>query len=208
MTLPENTATNQEPSHKTRPDSFLLVALFSALLASGMALYLFWQNQQLSYQLSLSRQVKASPSPSPYIDPTSDWQVYSNPSYNFSFKYPLNYRVQERVKGFLVLVKEGEPVAQAGISFDMRSIPTKSSFESIVKELYDTMNISKTYTVQAGDNSWSVYEGEGKEGMIQGIKFVTAVILQNSKLIRTETIATSEYLENFNQILSTFKFNN
>lgn len=47
------------------PDSFLKVALFSALVACGMALYLFWQNQQLSYQLTLSRQEAASPSPTP-----------------------------------------------------------------------------------------------------------------------------------------------
>ena len=76
----------------TKPDNFMKVALFAALVACGMALYLFWQNQQLTYQLALSRQTSPSPSPSPSADPTTDWQTFSHKS-GYSIKYPSSYKL-------------------------------------------------------------------------------------------------------------------
>ncbi len=74
-------------AHKKFP-LFSVLLLLILSVVSVIAVYLFLQVRELSMSQPIP-----SPSPSPLasIDPTSDWQTYSDVKNNFSLKYPKDW---------------------------------------------------------------------------------------------------------------------
>lgn len=180
-----------------------LIAIFSFIL--GVAAVLAYQR----YLPTRSVLVGASPSPaavlpSPSVDPTKGWKMYSNDLLGISFSYPSNYKIEERVPGFLLISNPGENVAQAGISIETRVDSPYDNFTNAQQYMTKSFNLSETKRI----NQWEVFQGKGKEGMLVGVEFRLAIAPYKAGAIEMETLASGEYVNFFDLILSTFKFSN
>lgn len=67
----------------------MLVLIFAAL-----ASYLYWQSALLKQQLVSQSSPMPANSPTTTLDPTSNWQTYTNLRYKYSFKYPADWKIK------------------------------------------------------------------------------------------------------------------
>lgn len=135
---------------------------------------------------------------------TADWKTYTNNLLGFSFKYPQNYRVEERSKGFFVITSPDEHTPQGGISLDTRLEGSYASYSGALAKLSADFTVTRSVRV----NDWTVFEAIGKEGMLRDQKFKIALAIYKTGAIGMETLANSPYAGIFEQILATFKFTN
>lgn len=81
----------------TRSDNFLVILLSILLvLASLIAVFFGLQKQKLANELQEIRNekvVEIESTPNPTIDAMTGWETYANTEYNFSIKYPSNYKL-------------------------------------------------------------------------------------------------------------------
>lgn len=130
-------------------------------------------------------------------------KTYTSSKYGISFKYPEDYKVEERVDGFFVITSPGEHVPQGGISIDARLQGIFETYEKAVN--YYTSSLELLYNVQKPN--LSVFIGVGKEGQIKGIEFQNAVIRYKTGALGLETINVEPYKSIFGTILSNFTIN-
>lgn len=141
-----------------------------------------------------------------FFDPGSElpgFKTYTSTKYGFSFKYPQDYKVEERVDGFFVITAPGEHVPQGGISIDARLQGIFETYEKAVN--YYTTSLELSYNVQKPNVS--VFIGVGKEGQIKGIEFQNAVLRYKTGALGLETINVEPYKSIFGTILSNFTIN-
>ncbi|OGG57119.1 hypothetical protein A3D71_04605 [Candidatus Kaiserbacteria bacterium RIFCSPHIGHO2_02_FULL_55_20] len=129
------------------------------------------------------------------------WSVYTNKRYNFTFEYPVGYRVEERVGGFFVISAPDERVPQSGISIDIRSQGLFVTYPGALEQVERALTVSSDTNI--GD--WRVFTGTGKEGMISGIEFKQAVMRIASGAIVAETINREPYKSIFDDVVGSFK---
>lgn len=188
---------------KSNPDSFMKVALFSALVASAMALYLFWQNQQLSYQLAVSRQAIGSPSPSPSANPTADWQTFTHPTQNYQLMYPNDWQVavnSNAKSGALFGPTATSEKGEGGV--EVRELPLLDPKNFHDKDIVQVIE-QKEVTLKSGITGYrSTYKSA-----VSGIDFV---FKSEDGLIYNIYLNSKTFAEidsnTFDQILSTFIF--
>jgi hypothetical protein len=80
---------------------WLLPGLLSlVVIALGVVGYFVYQDWQLKKEVPSQEQVSPTPAeelPTPTIDPTAGWQSYNNDEYKFSFKYPSDYLLSDKL---------------------------------------------------------------------------------------------------------------
>jgi len=89
----------------------IIISVLLAIMIAGSIVY-FWQrtkNEKVVNKLeeqisSLEMQLSTGKTKSKEIDSNSNWQVYDNTKYGFSFKYPKNYVISEHIEnpGYLM----------------------------------------------------------------------------------------------------------
>ncbi|MDD5290239.1 MAG: hypothetical protein PHT40_03530 [Patescibacteria group bacterium] len=126
----------------------------------------------------------------------ADWQIYKNEKYNFEFRYPKNYTLNDRSTTETITFDTEGP----GWSLDLAI--TSEKLANKITELNKTQKQlgGKTYN----DIDWIIFLQEGSTE-IPGAWY-TAVTQLNSKNIIKITLSRSGPEELFYQILSTFKF--
>lgn len=129
------------------------------------------------------------------------WSVYTSKRYNFTFEYPADYKVEERVGGFFVISAPDERIPQSGISIDVRS---QGSFGTY-KEALEQVGRSLTVSIDTNIGDWRVFTGVGKERMISGIEFKQAVMRIASGAIVAGTINREPYKSIFDDVVGSFK---
>jgi hypothetical protein len=188
-----------------KPSSHLAIltlgfVVFLLLLAATS--YLYWQNQQLK-KLAIIPQpypIEARPTSTPTIDPTASWQTFTGA--NFTIKYPTEYKVEERAKGFYMITATNEAVTQAGIIIDSRPSNFYTDELSAINHVQKSLTNAQTSKL----GKWTIISGNSKQSMNQGLKFIKAVNSIDSIVVLAETRDLEPYNQVFSQILSTFKF--
>ncbi len=181
--------------------TILAMALF-VLTSLSVVAFLYYQNQALKKMLASYQTPVSSPTPTATANPTASWKTYTYDKYGYSFKYPSEYTVEERVPGFLVVTSPGETAAQAGISVDSRLQGPHSSYSNAKKVITTTNDL----TVSKTASGWEIFQGMGKDGMLKGIEFRFGIAPYKTGAIAVETLANTQYVNVFDQILSTFHF--
>lgn len=82
---------------ETKSNNFLINLLSVLLLLTCLVAGFFaWQTQKLVKELTEIRNQKlVTPTPTTTPDPTADWKTYTNEKYQFSFKYPQKYIIND-----------------------------------------------------------------------------------------------------------------
>ena len=131
--------------------------------------------------------------------------VYTSKNYGFSFTYPSQYIVEERVDGFFVIKSSGDQVAQSGISIEARLNSPYDSMENAKKWINDNFDISESKKL----GKWEIFEGVGKKEMLVGVTSQFAITPYKHGVL---TVVTSfdqvEYKKIFDSILNSFVFTN
>lgn len=181
----------------------LLVVGGIIIFGLGIALGLFFGRNLYSTPQPIS-----TPSPTvratPLSDSTANWKTYTNEKLGISFKYPSVYIVDEKAPGYFVINSQTDTAPQDGISIDARIIGPYENYSGSEKYLRTSFIIDKEYGVE----NWLIFNTTGKDGMLIGVKFKTAIARYKTGAIVVEALnnPSSEYVMVFDQILSTFKF--
>jgi hypothetical protein len=210
-----------------KKDNFLITLLSSLLLISCLLAGFFaWKTQKLVSELRVATNI-LKPTPiatsTPTPDPTANWKTYVNTKYNFSLKYPNEWRVDSMSQGtmgtgytgatgldnFLQISLSGKIEPSLSVNIKASTTPIEKEIERNLK----TMNASnnpdykniKQYQEELNDTRILILESDRDE-------FHTKVNYFNS--IDKKYLISIEQFDNVNQIhketldqiLSTFKF--
>lgn len=198
---PPTPSESQPAAQKKLKTSHIFIGIIILLFLATTTL-LAYQNYQLHQQLSQT-QTKPSPSPSPTLDPTTNWQTYTNTQASFSFKYPplsqLSTDFDDRV--FITI---GKPVPISGACDEFR-------FFVIFRgnDLQDKSNQSTYPITVAGKPAQRKDIASNLEGYscIHSTIFVpTSENPQQNDFMVGVSRQSDKHDELFDQILSTFKF--
>lgn len=177
------------------------MAIF-VLLALAAVAFLYYQNQQLKSMLA-SYQTQATPTPSATTDPTVNWKTYDNQVLGLSFKYPEGYTLEEKgQKDYINLITNPNDPFKDQIGIDGQSITSKMAYGSVVSIQKESLkNIQESTS-----SGWLRITGDGIRES-EGEKFTIAIYKLGNNAIKMSTISIDpNVLQNFGQILSTFKF--
>lgn len=183
-----------EPPKKSRLPLIFLALLFLVLFSAVG--YLYSQYYQLKQQLTQSQLL---PSPSPeteIVDPTADWQTYTNTEIGFNFKYPEKISIIEKVQGKELIINFN------GLenSFSLVVNPTSDH------NFFEAKTISKTLSFN--NISWQYLTGDNKLCDGGECNRTSDVFQTTNKNKRYNFILGNLPYPNleFDLILSTFKF--
>ena len=208
----------QIPDFQPKPN-YLKTILFSILLivTAGLISYLIFQNQKLQKQvlnppvfptIQIPTSTPQSVSPTPKTDSsisippdeTAGWKTYKNTIDAFSLKYPSSW-----------IYKEGSEGPEFAPSDKLFSTPYTEVFSpiSIFIKTTDNFDLSNTSFNQYEEKPVTISEintnritgiNKGTNTRITGVKFT-----HNGKIFIIVTFGNN-YIQTFDQILSTFKF--
>ncbi|MBL7036615.1 hypothetical protein ISR94_02080 [Candidatus Microgenomates bacterium] len=221
--VPVQTETQPKPT-PTQKNGFLVTLLsILLLLAVAAAGFFAYQTQNLVKQMQelkvASIQPTSVPSPKPSTDPTSDWEIYENSKFGFSFKFPKEwgtYFSETENKSFnlfvapLAIIKEISDLFERGGGFG------GGKFLTLTINKLEEAPSYKSDEYQKVSSETLILDG------ISGIRYHTDVILDMQGFdagdkIETIVVKTSngyfiiglldyQYKNLFDQILSTFSF--
>jgi len=216
-----NNSTEQNPNVSGQPATsktnqtliFIIVILLLIIVGGGafiFAKYLYSPNptsdistQQTASSSSFSNlSADKATAPSFSVDLTASWKTYENTKYGLSFRYPLDFKVEERVDGFIVISAPTNNAPQSGISIDARRQGFYESFAKAQENINNTFMVTKSSEI----NGWKTFDAVGKADMLKNIKFKLAIAPYKDGVIDMETIDAEPYGSFFDQIISTFKF--
>ncbi len=203
------------PAQKNNNSVIIVLCLLIAILV-GVSAYLYGVNQgKLQSSQSQNNVTVNTPTeipnnltstqpilPTTTPDSMTNWKTYTYQKYDYSFKYPSNYTVEERAPGFLVITSPEEHVAQGGISIESRLTGPYANYTNSKRMITTTNTISETKTI----NNWEIFQGIGNDGMLKGVEFRFGIAPYKTGAIEVETLANTQYINIFDQILATFKF--
>lgn len=187
----------------------IIPVLIITLFIAGLSAYYIFSKRNINSAPSSSENITSTSSPatvssSPSVTaglPT-DWKTYQNRDYNFTIKYPENYLVEERVKGFFVVKTQTENTPQGGISLDFRGHDPKFTDVNTAIDYYkQSLSDLSTSTT----DSWNIINGTGTEPMVTGLRFLYAVHNDKPDVV-IESLDVKPYNQIFLQILSSVKF--
>ena len=187
---------------KKAKNKLIPLFVFLLLLALGTAGYFGWQN----YQMKLEKKASdAQPMPSPVVkvDETADWKTHIK-SGGLLFKYPPEFILEERDKGFYVIVLEKDKsIPQAGISIDTRLSSIYSSYEEAITKSSENLIDKVIEEITRGVKiSGTIGPGFGEGSSIT--KAVLEYEEYEDSIVIVETLNKSPYIDVFDQFLSTF----
>lgn len=207
------------PAQAGKQSNFLVILLSVLLLLSvSIAGFFAFQTQKLVKELTalkteekvvaVATEASTTESIATEVDPTADWKIYTDKNDKFSFKYPKNWYLWNSADGDSLLLDES--------SFDPNLIVEPDQVDITItttsnKELMNAYTANFLPTSQVTTNNNVVFKIEDKslnpkeEGPASQYLFAQTVI--NNNLYRFG-LTQSTFKSTFDQILSTFKFNN
>lgn len=136
----------------------------------------------------------------PAIDPFASWNVYNNPRYGYSIKYPKDWTV-----------KNYGQIEPKVIDYIVFNPSTASSSAKTVSISYSTRTYDEAMEIGATTSESITVDGvkgAKKSEQDSGGNVTQHIILPlNSKLNTIVIYAQDKYKDTFTQMLSTFKFN-
>ncbi len=198
---------------------FLLAFLFMALVSLGAyGIFKFQTKPKTSIsspstiQPSSTQPSTVIPSPSSPVDPTAGWKTYTNTKYNYSFKYPNDYQPPEESKNYLSLISPLNP--NRGKDNGLQNGELK--IEIVTETAKEDNSALKCWNDHNPDNIKPLKQSEISisginttiidwENMGTG-QFICLTHNGQRYLINKYPLETTRQSE-FDQILSTFKFN-
>ena len=183
--------------------SILAMAIF-ILFALGVVAFLYYQNQQLKSMLASYQTPVPSSTPTATADPTANWKTYTNTKYGFSFKYPTEYKYEENnypkeengIYSHTIIVVantkdfDPEPVGKPFIQLTI----SDSVDHKVLSELYN--NTTTVDSISANGIQIDIRQATNGDKSF--------VFVKNKSTY--EFNLDSSLMNNFYQILSTFKF--
>lgn len=170
----------------------IFLVLFS-LISSGIATYAIYQNNQLKKQIArlhiqVNRNTSLPSKLTPTLNPSENWETYSNKKYNFSFKYPSDWKLLEDSGTDLLLRETFSP------DKDEKLI-------ALVKDnIYLTIFINKRTIGRSGE----LIKGEEFEDFIFD---KDKILINNSTFYLTESHRSFSSLEGTHSVqISLFEF--
>jgi len=203
---------------------FVLIVITLSLIA-----YLIFQNQKLQKQVlnpqtSLTIQTPSSTpkkvsSISISVDETAGWQTYINMMLGFSFRYPTEYKAPIENNNYISLISPLNPEPKKGYELQNGELKVEIyvSDASPDETLMELVKKKKAQSDSLGSNTKILKE---EEILVDGINAVkqtwegmgtgqTILFIKDNKefgMIKFPAVTTRD--NEFNQILSTFKFLN
>jgi hypothetical protein len=198
-----------DPPKKSFP--WWIIALLVVFI--GIAGFLFWQNQTLKKDAAITKELPPVPSPSveTSADPTADWLTYTNTKQGITFKYPKSWELTETPGD----VQNGQVVNQnVTLANSPASISMNLSLSGIGGGGVD---LEGTPYQLDGHNLYrytkKMDNGNVLVGLTDELKLSMGVFRVNGKiysisLVYPATVKSDVYEPTFDQMLSTFRFNN
>ena len=150
--LPQSTNIPVEPPPQSAPppvkkNPWTTIGIMLVLLV-GIAIGVILSNKSLLLQFiqlgsSPTPTPTTIPSPTPTTNPTTTWKTYTDPKYNFSFKYPSESQIQTQQGGqvydFEVFISNlAKDIDHAGTNIRLWVIEsTKSSYTDLAKSFHN-----------------------------------------------------------------------
>lgn len=133
-----------------------IIIITIAILLTGLAGYFGYQNYQLRRELAdqqplPSSMAVSSPVPivpsTPPVDPTTDWETYTNTKYSYSFNYPQQYNIRNNnAEGYDnniatsaqldVFNSDAEPTLVVAVTTEQ----TNQDFDTYANNLFSTIS--------------------------------------------------------------------
>jgi hypothetical protein len=205
------------PSPTTKP-SYLIPVLLSSLATAALLIAGYFIFGSIKTSSSISQ---ASPSPSPVLDQSpspstttldqASWNTYSNSVHNVSFKYPLGWQLtkEDDIAKYNASIKLTKDQATIHMIFGVDGIGGSGMDYEGSPFILDGNKVFKYKAHNTYDNSESV-------GITNSLKESLGVLLLNKKTYIINIKYPGKYIDSgesinlektFDQILSTFKFN-
>ncbi len=231
VAMPETPHSTNESINNSSGDShgitIAAMALF-ILMSLGVIIFLYYQNQQLKSMLASYQTPVVSPTPVATTDPTANWKTYADPKYNFSIKYPQNYKAYAVLENISVAgpatgtstslqtiadpqtIQPNTDTPFDGFSLYFVSDSTTLNFESYINKEFAVIKTTPTTTNKA--------VAKTPLTTINGVKGYTFELSDSitiyyfptpdkkSVVAIAESYSNPQAKSNFDQILSTFKF--
>lgn len=188
-TLPETT--------KRKNVLLIIFVLCAVILLAGLSYWLLRSQQKTTNYV-------VKPTPTATIDPTTNWNTYTNVKYGYVFKYPQLWLLQTKGagQGIIGANKNSDDlnlVSQENLPGENISVNT---YEHQVYPLYE--NYTHT-SCQVGSVQADCYEGQKNETIYEKVARVSSSV---GNFIDIRTTYKDDKLADpiFNQVLSSFKF--
>lgn len=211
------------PTPPARKSNTLLLGVGAVLLLAlglGGSYLLFAPKQKAPTNQQATVSPTTAPSPTP--DETANWETYTNTKREYSFKYPATYKLRETEKSSThfeetTLERDVSVVAgggmgsgdalKTGIIISFTLYPSKDTSVASLKEEFGTNAQVKTISF-AGKNATEVSNPQDQKlGRLVYVRLDSAILEISPNIgFESNNLTTQEYLNEYSQILSTFKF--
>jgi hypothetical protein len=184
-----------------------LILLFISVLA--LVVYYFYQTNQLRVNVSTpTPNVTVAPTPTATTNPTADWKTYTNTKYNFSLKYPLEYKYEE---------KSYSKAANGIYSYTQITLANIDDFNpepigrpSIMLTIIDSISHANDSVYNNSTSSGSISANNIQADVRQSATGEEVVVFTKNNSTFEFTLSNSSedstLKSNLDQILSTFQF--
>ena len=194
---------------------FIFLGLF--LIISSIYAYL-WVKSDQQPQNSQTQVQNPTSIPTTTIDETQDWQTYTNPTFNYSIKYPKNWSIvqgrtyavddSESIKNKSIEIVDNNQKTVMQIYIDSKSQIGNFTLDEFAKKItpLDKTKVSNilNYKINTLDGVNALVEFTDKvPGLQSGLRYFT----KNDNYYVTFSTEESKISTNISNILSTFKFN-
>lgn len=196
----------------------ILIILLIAAAIGGYLVYTNYSN--LSRVKSRDNRTKVTPPPSTQITPlpsstpdaTVNWKTYINTKYNFSLKYPPNWKLDSSILDSSILVEGGIPIGQENKypqRVDLRNITGDQDFSTIGidPEGYGSCINPEMKSSKTQFNGINVTENLFTNNIGHKVYCYTGFDLERLPKFSFSVSYPEKDSVIVNQILSTFRFN-
>lgn len=216
------TSVPQIVEEQPKQSNFIVILLSILLLLSVLIAGFFaFQTQKLVKELQGIRNeelITPEPTTEPVatLDPTADWQVYTNSKYDFSFKYPEDWKVT-------LSPATGE---QFNLIADRKNNSSETGFVPVQFSINMSTNDSKITTLAQAEAIYKISNSQTRKdifidnkpavsvtGLVEGSgpgtgRFLSYTFVKLNNEILVIQLGNKDLQTIFDQILSTFKFTN
>jgi len=220
------TPVDSTPVQSQKNKKSLVLMIIIHLIAVVVIGYLIYQNIQLKTQIIKSEPTpiaSLTPTVLPSTDPTVDWKTYNDTKFNFSFKFPIRYKIEKPTQE---AVPEGEFGFNAGSKEDRfwidavffsgtleQFVSKYTAYDSGAKIIMTNLNVSTPLgeSVNQGNTAIHLYKyiNHYDQNVNPGAKDIisyTGFFVSNNFGYILRSVNVTDNLPDFVQILSTFKF--
>lgn len=214
----QQTTSNFIPQKPLIPKSILILLFIFILIAFGGSY--FFMNRNNAEITPVPTPIRIFVSPTPTIDPTTNWKIYTNNEYGFSISRPLNWKIVPEYPNSFIPPDLAANLNNSKISVTVLDRPQNylnTPFAEYVKiaagveiQSHESLiSIEKvtTNTFLIGyKTKWKIAEEVPSPYKTSTITYFETPKKDNSKTIQV-FISDEKYLDTYNQIIATFKYN-